>query len=64
MVFASAVLMLAGSPQTFLGVANAQESLFLVVETLAVYWRHVSNELGRAQILAARVKFTKQTTRS
>jgi hypothetical protein len=49
MVFASAVLMLAGSPQTFLGVASAQESLFLVVEILAVYGRHVSNELGQAQ---------------
>jgi hypothetical protein len=46
MVFASAVLMLAGSPQTFLGVASAHESLFLVVEILAVYGRHVSNELG------------------
>jgi hypothetical protein len=49
MVFASAVLSLVGSPQTFLGVATAQESLFLVVEILAVYGRHVSNELGRAQ---------------
>ena len=49
MVFASAVLMLAGSPRTFLGVASAQESLLLVVEILAVYGRHVSNELGRAQ---------------
>jgi hypothetical protein len=46
MVFASAVLMLAGSPQTFLGVASAQESLFPVVEILAVYGRHASNELG------------------
>ena len=49
MVIASAVLMLAGSPQTFLGVASAQESLLLVVEILAVYGRHVGNELGRAQ---------------
>jgi hypothetical protein len=48
MVFASTVLMLAGSPQTFLGTANAQESLFLVGEILAVYGRHVSNELGQA----------------
>jgi hypothetical protein len=47
MVFASAVLMLAGSPQTLLGVASAQESLFLVVEMLAVYGRHASNELGQ-----------------
>jgi hypothetical protein len=29
MAFASAVLMFAGSPQTFLGVASAQQSLFL-----------------------------------
>ena len=47
MAFASAVLMLAGSPQTFLGVASAQDFLFLVVEILAVYGRHVSNELER-----------------
>jgi hypothetical protein len=47
MVFASAVLMLAGSPQTLLGVASAQESLFLVVEMLAVCGRHASNELGQ-----------------
>jgi hypothetical protein len=47
MVFASAVLMLAGSPQTFLGIASAQESLFPVVEILAVYGRHASNELGQ-----------------
>jgi hypothetical protein len=47
MVFASAVLMWAGSPQTFLGGASAQDPLFLVVEILAVYGRHVSNELER-----------------
>jgi hypothetical protein len=47
MVFASAVLMLAGSPQTFIGIASAQESLFPVVEVLAVYGRHVSTELGQ-----------------
>ena len=47
MVFASTVLMLAGSPQTFLGAANAQESLFLVGEILAVYGRHVSNDIGQ-----------------
>jgi hypothetical protein len=50
MVFASAVLMLAGSPQTVLGIASAQESLFLVVEILAVYGRHVSDEIARALI--------------
>jgi hypothetical protein len=49
MVFASAVLMLAGSPQIFLGVASAQESLLLVVEILAVYGRHASNKFRRAQ---------------
>jgi hypothetical protein len=47
MAFGSTVLMLAGSPQTFLGAASAQESLFLVGEILAVYGRHVSNELGQ-----------------
>jgi hypothetical protein len=53
MVFASAVLMLAGSPQTFLGIASAQESLFPVVEILAVYGRHASNELGQTLNFAA-----------
>ena len=45
MVFASAMLMLAGNPQTFLGVASGQESLLLIVEILTVYGRHASNEL-------------------
>jgi hypothetical protein len=49
MVFASAVLMLAGNPQAFLGVVSTRETLFLVVDVLAVYWRHLSNELWRAQ---------------
>ena len=48
MAFASAVLMFAGSPQTFLGVASAHESLSLFVDVLAVYARHVSGELTQA----------------
>jgi hypothetical protein len=47
MAFASAVLMFAGSPQTFLGVTGAQDSLFLSVDIVSVYGRQFSNELGR-----------------
>ena len=47
MVFASAVLMLAGSPRRFSGL-QVEESLFPVVEILAVYGRHASNELGQS----------------
>jgi hypothetical protein len=47
MAFASAVLMFAGSPQTFLGAASAQNSLFLTVDIVSVYGRQFSNELGR-----------------
>ena len=37
MALASSVLMFAGSPQTFLGVASAQESLFLLMDILPAY---------------------------
>jgi hypothetical protein len=47
MAFASAILMFAGSPQTFLGAASAQNSLFLFVDVVSVYGRQFSNELGR-----------------
>ena len=43
MAFASAVLMFAGSPQTFLGAASAQDSLFLFVDVVSVYGRQFSN---------------------
>jgi hypothetical protein len=48
MAFASAVLMFVASPQTLLGVASAHESLFLFVDVVAVYARHVTSELAQA----------------
>jgi len=48
MAFASAVLMFVASPQTLLGVASAHESLFLFVDVVAVYARHVTTELAQA----------------
>ena len=47
MAFASTVLMLAGSPQTFLGAASVQDSLFLFVDVVSVYGRQFGNEFGR-----------------
>jgi hypothetical protein len=37
MALASSVLMFAGSPQAFLGVGSAQESLFLLMDILPAY---------------------------
>jgi len=37
MALASSVLMFAGSPQAFLGVASVQESLFLLMDILPAY---------------------------
>jgi hypothetical protein len=47
MPFASALLVLAGSPQTFVGITTAQDSLSLFVNVMSVYGRHVSSEVGR-----------------
>jgi hypothetical protein len=47
MSFSSALLMLAGSPQTFVGITSAQDSLSLFVDVMSVYGRHVSSEVGR-----------------
>jgi hypothetical protein len=46
MALASSVLMFAASPQTFLGVASAQESLLLLIDVLPAYGRHFRRELG------------------
>jgi hypothetical protein len=45
MALASSVLMFAASPQTFLGVASAQESLLLLIDVLPAYGRHFRGEL-------------------
>ena len=45
MALASSVLMFAGSPQAFLGVASAQESLFLLIDILPAYVRQLRGEL-------------------
>jgi hypothetical protein len=50
MAFASTVLMLAGSPQTLLGVASAHDTFFLVAEVLEVYGGHVGNELAETLV--------------
>jgi len=50
MAFASAVLMFAGSPQMFLGVASSQDSLFLFIDVVSVYGRYVSSEIGRTLV--------------
>ena len=50
MALASSVLMFAGSPQAFLGVASAQESLFLLMDILPAYVRQLRGELEQALI--------------
>ena len=47
MAFASAVLMFANSPQSFLGAANVQDSLSLSIDVATVYGRHISSEVGQ-----------------
>ena len=48
MALASSVLMFAGSPQMFLGVATAQESLFILIDILPTYARYVRGELEQS----------------
>jgi hypothetical protein len=50
MVLASSVLMFAGSPQAFLGVASAQESLFLLIDILPAYARQLRGELAQTLV--------------
>jgi hypothetical protein len=45
MAFVTAALMLANSPQTFFGLTSTQNSFLPVVDILALYGRHVSNEV-------------------
>ena len=44
MALASSVLMFAGSPQMFLGVATAQETLFILIDILPTYARYVRGD--------------------
>ena len=50
MALASSVLMFAGGPQAFLGVASAQESLFLLMDILPAYVRQLRGELEQTLI--------------
>jgi hypothetical protein len=50
MALASSVLMFAGSPQAFLGVGSAQESLFLLMDILPAYVRQLGGELEQTLI--------------
>ena len=45
MAFASAVMMLAESPQIFLSLASTQDSFLPIVDVLTVYGRHASSEV-------------------
>ena len=50
MALASSVLIFAGSPQAFLGVTSAQESLFLLMDILPAYARQLKGELEQTLI--------------
>jgi hypothetical protein len=50
MALASSVLMFAGSPQAFLGVASVQESLFLLMDILPAYARQLRGELAQTLV--------------
>jgi hypothetical protein len=50
----SSVLIFAASPQTFLGVASAQECLLPLIDVLPAYGRHFRRELEQT---LARVSF-------
>jgi hypothetical protein len=50
MALASSVLMFAGSPQMFLGVATAQESLSILIDILPTYARYVRSDLEQTLI--------------
>ena len=45
MALASYVLMFAGSPQTFVGYATAQDSWLMLFDILPPYVRHVRSQL-------------------
>ena len=50
MALASSVWMFAGSPQAFLGIASAQESLFLLMDILPAYARQLRGELAQTLV--------------
>ena len=50
MALASYVLMFAGSPQTFIGYATAQDLLLLLFDILPAYVRHVRSQLEQRLI--------------
>ena len=50
MALASYVLMFAGSPQTFVGYATAQDSWLMLFDTLPPYVRHVRSQLEQRSI--------------
>ena len=50
MALASSVWMFAGSPQAFLGVASAQEFLFLLIDILPAYARQLRGELAQTLV--------------
>ena len=53
MTIASALLMFAGSPQTFVGYATAQDSLLPLFEILPVYIRNIRSQLEQRLIEVA-----------
>ena len=56
MAFASAVLMFAGSPQTLVGIASAQDSFLLFLDILSGCGRHLWQTLTQ---YSCRAKFIK-----
>jgi hypothetical protein len=50
MALASSLLIFAGSPQAFLGVASAQESLFVLIDIFPAYAKQLRCDLERTLI--------------
>jgi hypothetical protein len=50
MALASSLLIFAGNPQAFLGVASAQESLFVLIDIFPTYGKHLKCELEQTLI--------------
>jgi hypothetical protein len=50
MTLASSLLIFAGSLQAFLGIASAQEPLFLLIDIIPAYGRHINSELEQTLI--------------
>jgi hypothetical protein len=58
MAFVSAVMMLAASPQNFLGLASTQDSFSPTIDVLTVYGRHIRSELKQSLTQVPRLKLT------